>query len=128
MNNTSFLFRRGELCGKGRRSSLLIAALIHISENKPTEKKSIWSLIRSSNKIILFAWFILAGVPMYAQFSGGSGTIADPYLIANFTDLVTISSSSTYWDKHFKQTANIDASTSSTLNSGEGFLPIANRK
>ena len=63
---------------------------------------------------------------MYAQFSGGSGTIADPYLIANFTDLVTISSSSTYWDKHFKQTANIDASTSSTLNSGEGFLPIAN--
>ena len=109
-----------------KKSSLLIPDLVHHREDMPKEKKSLWSLIRSSNKIILFAWFILAGVPMYAQFSGGSGTIADPYLIANFTDLVTISSSSTYWNKHFKQTANIDASTSSTLNSGAGFVPIGN--
>ncbi|MDP5047310.1 MAG: hypothetical protein NWQ39_02810, partial [Saprospiraceae bacterium] len=126
MKNICFLFRRGELWGKGKKSSLLIPVLVYNSEDMPTEKKSVWSLIRSSNKIILFLWFILAGVPINAQFSGGSGTIADPYLIANFTDLVTISSSSTYWNKHFKQTANIDASTSSTLNSGAGFEPIAN--
>lgn len=126
MDNIFFIFRRGELRGKDTKSSLLISALVHNSEEMPTEKKSGWRLIKSLSKIILFAWFILAGVPIYAQFSGGSGTIADPYLIANFTDLVTISSSSTYWNKHFKQTANIDASTSSTLNSGAGFLPIAN--
>lgn len=60
-----------------------------------------------------------------AQFSGGSGTIASPFVIANFNDLVTLSGNSAYWDKHYIQSANIDASASALLNSGAGFLPIA---
>jgi surface protein len=61
-----------------------------------------------------------------AQFSGGDGSLATPYIIANFADLVTLSGNSIHWNKHFVQSADIDASSSASLNSGAGFLPIAN--
>jgi hypothetical protein len=41
----------------------------------------------------------------------GSGTSGDPYLIANLANLSWLSQNSSKWDKYFKQTANIDAST-----------------
>ena len=47
-------------------------------------------------------------------FSGGSGTIADPFLIATATDMQTVDGVSgtgcDYCDKHFKVVANIDMS------------------
>ena len=59
-----------------------------------------------------------------AQFSGGAGTVADPYQIGTLADLVTLSANNTYVNNHFIQTADIDASSSSTLNSGQGFRGI----
>ncbi|MFN7266862.1 MAG: GLUG motif-containing protein, partial [Bacteroidota bacterium] len=59
-----------------------------------------------------------------AQFSGGSGTLADPYQISTVNDLVTLSANNTYVGNHFIQTADIDASSTNTLNSGAGFRGI----
>jgi len=59
-----------------------------------------------------------------AQFAGGAGTSASPYQVNTLAHLNTIAGSSTYWDKHFVQTANIDASSTSTQNSGAGFTGI----
>ncbi|HPE33776.1 MAG TPA: T9SS type A sorting domain-containing protein [Bacteroidales bacterium] len=52
----------------------------------------------------------------------GSGTLEDPYQIANIENLSWITQNSGSWDKYFIQTANIDASASSGW--GDGFTPI----
>ncbi|MDB4108023.1 DUF5011 domain-containing protein [Flavobacteriaceae bacterium] len=54
----------------------------------------------------------------------GTGTETDPFQIANFDHLLWLSDNGGS-SQHFLQTADIDASTSSTLNSGLGFSPIA---
>lgn len=56
----------------------------------------------------------------------GSGTQADPYLVASLDNLLWISMNSTSWDKYFTQTADIDATAPSGWNSGAGFSPIGN--
>ncbi len=56
----------------------------------------------------------------------GSGTSADPYLIATLDNLKWVTQNSSSWSKYFKQTADIDASTTSTWDSGNGFSPIGN--
>jgi hypothetical protein len=59
-------------------------------------------------------------------FSGGAGTVGDPYQISNLTELRNLSENSALWDNHFIQTADIDASITNTWNSGAGFSPIGN--
>ncbi len=61
-------------------------------------------------------------------FSGGAGTEEDPYKIADLDDLIGLSDNSGYWGSgtYFIQTANIDASSTSGMNSGAGFSPIGN--
>jgi hypothetical protein len=68
----------------------------------------------------------------------GSGTIDDPYQIAALCDLDRLCSNVLLYDKHFVQTANINASATNTWNIGDhdndeetppeamGFLPIGN--
>ncbi len=77
---------------------------------------------------ILFGALLLFVTSVYAippiHFSGGSGTVDDPYKIANLNDLSDLSVDNTFWDKYFIQTADIDASETSSWNSGEGFSPI----
>ena len=46
----------------------------------------------------------------------GSGTSGDPYLIENLNHLYWITTNPTQWDKVYQQTANIDASATSTWN------------
>lgn len=65
----------------------------------------------------------LFGVTAVAP-SAGDGTSGDPYQIASFENLYWIQQNSTTWDKYFIQTADIDASASSTLNDGAGWDPI----
>ena len=75
--------------------------------------------------------FLLFSYASIAQnYSGGSGTPADPYLIANKADLKYLSENLSEVDKHFLQTANI-AFTSADFapggnfyNGGSGFDPI----
>jgi hypothetical protein len=56
----------------------------------------------------------------------GSGTSGDPYLVATLDNLYWITQNSSSWSSYFKQTANIDASSSSGWSSGAGFSPIGN--
>jgi hypothetical protein len=54
----------------------------------------------------------------------GSGTDSDPYQIGTLDDLLQLSSFTELWDYSFIQTANIDASETSTWNDGEGMSTI----
>ena len=54
----------------------------------------------------------------------GSGTSVSPYLVSTINNLYWITQNSDEWDKDYKQTANIDASTTSTWDSNAGFSPI----
>jgi len=77
-------------------------------------------------RLLSFIFCIIVSVrgSIVAQFSGGAGTVANPYQISTLADLITLSTSSTYVNNHFIQTADIDASSTSTLNSGQGFRGI----
>ncbi len=54
----------------------------------------------------------------------GLGTEASPLQIADFDDLMWMSSYSTAWDAWFIQTEDIDADESADLNDGAGWSPI----
>ena len=56
----------------------------------------------------------------------GSGSEADPYQIATLDDLNWITQNSGQWDAYYIQTADIDASSTSSWDSGSGFTPIGN--
>ncbi len=70
--------------------------------------------------------FVLFASLLRAQYGGGSGTSGDPYLISSLTHLETLSNTSSDWNKHFKQTVNIDASGTSSWNGGAGWSPVGN--
>lgn len=55
------------------------------------------------------------------SFSGGSGTLTDPYQISNVTHLQNMSSD---LSAHYILVNNIDASDTEDWNDGKGFLPI----
>ena len=54
----------------------------------------------------------------------GIGTEENPYLIASFNNLFWMANNPSEWDKHYVQTANIDASETFGSNGGQGWLPI----
>ena len=68
---------------------------------------------------ILFA--LLAIPAMLWGFSGGTGTVEDPYQISSATELQAIND---YLTSHFILTDDIDAETTTTWNGGEGFVPL----
>ncbi len=57
--------------------------------------------------------------------SKGTGTIEDPYQIANLGNLYWIASDATRWNKNYIQTADINALETTTW-SGGGWIPIGN--
>jgi len=57
--------------------------------------------------------------------SSGNGTIENPYQIATLENLYWITSNSANWDKHYLQTANINASSTFDWING-GWVPVAN--
>jgi hypothetical protein len=98
-------------------------------------------LLRNSISKILFAFAFLFGMAYNASAqtaiapSSGTGTELDPYKIATLenlywiaaTDAVVASPNRTArWSAHYIQTANIDASSTSTWFSNAGWLPIGN--
>ena len=56
----------------------------------------------------------------------GDGTADNPFQIKTFGDLWWIGQDEARWDKHYIQTADIDASNSAYLNTGLGWYPIGN--
>ncbi len=88
-------------------------------------------------KLFLVSIWLMSTTVMYGyrlpSFSGGEGSEANPYQIATLADLNTLSTTTAHWvaGRYFKQTADIDASSTSTLNSNGaggyyGFSPIGN--
>lgn len=57
-----------------------------------------------------------------SQFAGGTGTSANPYLIANVNHLQAVRTAAN--NAHFRIINAIDASVTSTWNGGSGFNPI----
>ena len=76
--------------------------------------------LREENQTVLSGDIEAAAYQLSAadHFGGGSGTEEDPYLIADFDDLLTLSNHDEYWDQHFKQTASLEAPV------GTVFRPI----
>ena len=68
---------------------------------------------------------IFRTLPSYTKPSG-EGTKANPYQIANHENLTWLMLSDTAWDKHYIQTADIDASATNNWYSGKGFIPVGN--
>lgn len=61
----------------------------------------------------------------YGQnYSGGSGTVSDPYKISTLDDLKYLSEHSSELGKNFLQIADIDASATATWDFGKGFYTI----
>jgi hypothetical protein len=58
--------------------------------------------------------------------AAGDGTETNPYEIATIKNLFWLSQNNAEWNKHYIQTANIDASVSETWDNGAGFTPIGN--
>jgi hypothetical protein len=55
---------------------------------------------------------------------GGSGSEANPYLIASLANLLWVAENTQHWDKHYLQTEDIDAAETSEWFDGTGWLPI----
>jgi uncharacterized repeat protein (TIGR02543 family) len=76
----------------------------------------------------IIAAIILISSLMFSQTStppaAGDGSSGNPYQIANLENLYWIGTSTVNLDKHYTQTADIDASETSTWNSGAGWTPI----
>ncbi|MCF7794436.1 MAG: T9SS type A sorting domain-containing protein [Candidatus Cloacimonetes bacterium] len=79
---------------------------------------------------VMLVFSLMLAVNLFAQTStppsSGTGTSGDPYLIATLDNLYWVTQNSSSWDKYFKQTADIDAATTSGWDGGAGFLPIGN--
>jgi hypothetical protein len=74
-------------------------------------------------------FIFLSAISLFAQTAtvpSGTGTSIDPYLIETLDNLFWVTQNSSSWNKIFKQTADIDASSTSTWDSGQGFTPIGN--
>lgn len=76
------------------------------------------------NKLVMLGVFLAGSNYFFAQYSGGSGTTANPYLISTAQDLIDLSETVADFDKHFLQTNDINMSITSSLNGGLGFKPI----
>ncbi len=76
---------------------------------------------------ILLLIFQFLPNPAYAQFAGGDGNASDPWQVETIDELQLIADDTTYLDKHFIQTVDIDASDTENWNEGEGFELIKKR-
>ncbi|MFH1194249.1 MAG: LamG-like jellyroll fold domain-containing protein [bacterium] len=91
--------------------------------------ESDWSLTTSAKTFGVLTNFALSGSASnwISSFTPtGSGTSGDPYLIANLDNLNWLSLNSSKWGSYYKQTADIDASSSSTWDGNKGWSPIGN--
>jgi len=79
-------------------------------------------------KILLSLFFITFSFILLADGvqPNGAGSEADPYQVSDLDNLLWISTNTSSWNSHFIQTADIDASTTSTWNTEDGFSPIGN--
>ncbi|MGE5804201.1 MAG: T9SS type A sorting domain-containing protein, partial [Ignavibacteria bacterium] len=85
---------------------------------------SLWQMTTSENDEYPFLGWQDFLPQAYAP-SKGDGTAGNPYQIANLGNLYWIAVDNSRWNKHYIQTADIDASVTSTWTGG-GWIPIGN--
>lgn len=71
--------------------------------------------------LVILATIVLS-FSAFAQFSGGSGTANDPYLILTAEDLLKIDDNNNYRSKYFKQTADINLGDLGTLGDNKAII------
>jgi hypothetical protein len=84
--------------------------------------------------LVFFSLLLCSSITLFGQTStppsnvgdSDAGTSSNPYQIATLNNLYWLSQNSSYWGKCFIQTADINASTTSSWNSDSGFTPIGN--
>ncbi len=89
--------------------------------------ESDWNSGTAAKNFGILTNFVLTGSTsnwVVSTFIAGSGTSGDPYQIANLNNLYWIEASTDRWNKYYIQTANIDASSTSTWDAGAGWAPI----
>ncbi|MBN1768669.1 MAG: T9SS type A sorting domain-containing protein [Prolixibacteraceae bacterium] len=77
--------------------------------------------------ILLFIIIFLLSGYIFSQIAvapSGTGTQEDPYQIFSLENLYWITSTDSTWQSYFVQTADIDASETSSWNEGSGWIPI----
>ncbi len=91
-------------------------------------KKIYTQLLKLSLLILFTGVFSLASLKAQTATppAAGAGTYVSPYEIASLANLYWISANTTNWNKHYIQTANIDASATSAWNAGTGWMPLGN--
>lgn len=65
-------------------------------------------------------------LPINPVTPSGAGTATDPFLISSLENLIWISSSTDNFSKFYKQTANINASSTQNWYDGSGWIPLGN--
>lgn len=80
----------------------------------------------SITAVFLFLVMSQITVAQTATAPSGTGTEGDPYLIATLDNLYWLTQNTSEWGDYFLQTADIDASSTSTWHTGSGFSPIGN--
>ncbi len=74
----------------------------------------------AAGKLWLACLLLLAVSSLFCQFSGGTGTVDDPFLVGDVSDLNNIRN---YLSYHYKQIANINLDVP-PFNQGTGWVPI----
>lgn len=82
-------------------------------------------------KNVFFALFSLLCTVSFSQTAtapSGAGNSGDPYLITSLDNLYWVSQNASAWTgtTYYQQTADIDATSTSSWFSGDGFVPIGN--
>ncbi len=102
-------------------------------EKKTRFKRQVSIFVR--NLIAIAMVLSLWTSPLFAQTatppSAGDGSTDNPYQIATLDNLYWLSQNDSEWDKHYLQTADIDASETANWDDGdggnaEGFSPVGN--
>jgi hypothetical protein len=75
---------------------------------------------------LLFIFLIITSSALATDYTGGDGSESNPYQISTLDQLKHLSETTADWDKHFILISDIDASSTSSWDSGKGFTPIGN--
>ncbi len=91
---------------------------------------TVLQLIQIMKQFITIAFLVISNLSFATFYSGGDGSLADPYQIANKSDLQYLSEHPADWGYHFIQTDDISFTAADFAvggdfyNGGEGFIPI----